>query len=76
VLETVEPQQLWIADRNMCTLGFLLGIAERQAAFVIRAHENLPWEAACDLQSAGLVESGELFEQEIWIEQEGHSFED
>jgi IS4 transposase len=72
VLETVEPQQLWIADRNMCTVGFLLGIAQRQAAFVIRAHENLPWEAVGELRSAGLVESGELFEQEIWIEQAGH----
>jgi IS4 transposase len=73
VLETVEPQQLWIADRNMCTLGFLLGIAGRQAAFVIREHENLPWKAVGELESVGRVESGELFEQEIRIEQAGQS---
>lgn len=55
VLATVKPQQLWIADRNMCTLGFLSGIAGRDAAFAIREHQNLPWEAVSDLQSVGQV---------------------
>ena len=73
VLATVEAQQLWIADRNMCTLRFLFGIAKREASFVIREHQNLPWKAVSDLISVGLVESGELFEQEIRIEQDGES---
>ena len=72
VLETVRAKQLWIADRNMCTLGFLLGLAGRGASFVIREHQNLPWTAVSELKPVGLVESGELFEQLIRIEQEGN----
>ncbi len=40
VLTTVAPNDVWIADRNMCVLAFLLGIAQRQAAFVIREHAS------------------------------------
>ena len=43
VLATVEANDVWIEDRNFCTLGFLFGIAERQACFVVRQHQNLPW---------------------------------
>jgi len=42
VLETVEANDLWIADRNFCVLSFLGGIAERKAAFAIREHASLP----------------------------------
>jgi IS4 transposase len=73
VLATVKAEQLWIADRNMCTLGFLFGIAEHDATFVIREHQNLPWESISELESVGFVESGELFEQMIQIEREGKS---
>lgn len=43
VLATVAPGQLWIADRNMCTLEMLTGIAGRHSTFVIREHQRLPW---------------------------------
>ena len=68
VLESIKPRQLWIADRNMCTLEFLCGIAQRQSAFVIREHQNLPWKALDELQSVAVVEAGELWEQPIQIE--------
>lgn len=71
VLATVAAQQLWIADRNMCTLSFLFGIARRAASFVIREHQNLPWATVSELKSVGLVASGELFEQAVQIEQDG-----
>lgn len=67
VLATVKPQQLWIADRNMCTLEFLTDIDQRQSAFIIREHQNLPWEPLSELQFVGRVEGGELFEQQIQI---------
>lgn len=70
VLETIEAQQLWIADRNMCTLGFLFGIAQREAAFVIRAHQGLPWEAISELKFVESVASGVLYEQVIQIQQD------
>jgi Transposase DDE domain len=72
VLERIKPRQLWIADRNMCTLEFLSGIAQRQSAFVIREHQNLPWQALDDLQSVAVVEAGELWEQPIQIEYQRH----
>ena len=68
MLGSVKPGQLWIADRNMCTLEFLCGIAQRQSAFVIREHRNLPWKALDELRSVAVVEAGELFEQTIQIE--------
>lgn len=63
----MQANQLWIADRNMCTLDFLGGIDERQAAFVIREHQNLPWQALDDLQQVATNEAGELWEQAIEI---------
>ncbi|MDJ0595736.1 MAG: hypothetical protein QNJ72_38085 [Pleurocapsa sp. MO_226.B13] len=52
VLKTVAPNDLWIADRNMCVLAFLLGIAQRQAAFVIREHASLPQQPRGDPASS------------------------
>lgn len=75
VLARVQSGQLWIADRNMCTLDFLSGIAQRQSAFVIREHQNLPWQALSDLQSVGMIEAGELLEQSIKIESQGTPLE-
>jgi hypothetical protein len=71
VLATVQPQQLWIADRNMCTQGFLLGIAKRDAAFVIREHQGLPWQPLSELKWVATIASGELFEQSIQIQHDG-----
>jgi hypothetical protein len=31
VLLTIEENDLWIADRNICTTGFLFGVAARRA---------------------------------------------
>jgi IS4 transposase len=75
VLARIQPGQLWMADRNMCTLKFLSGIAERDAAFVIREHQNLPFEALEDLQPVSMIDSGEVLEQAIAIEYEGQRLE-
>lgn len=65
VLGRVEAGQLWIADRNMCTLDFLSGIDERQAAFLIREHQNLPWQTLSEPHWVAQVEAGEVLEQAI-----------
>jgi len=41
VLPLVEQDDLWIADRNLCTVNFLFGIAARGGGFVIRQHGQL-----------------------------------
>jgi Transposase DDE domain len=38
VLALVEPDDLWLADRNFCTDDYLGGIARRDAYFLIRHH--------------------------------------
>ena len=71
VLTWVSTNDVWIADRNMCTRGFLFGIANRQAYFVIRQHQGMSWEALEELYSLGKVETGEVFEQRVRLYHEG-----
>jgi hypothetical protein len=73
VLATVESDDVWIADRNFCTLNFLGGIAAKQAYFIIREHKCLPWHSLEEFQPLGSIEGGEVFEQSIVVGDEpGH----
>jgi len=73
VLATVSANQVWIADRNFCTADFLCGIAERQSYFVIRAHQNLPWQALAPLNEVGDSATGTVSEQPVQLAtQQGH----
>jgi predicted nucleic acid-binding Zn ribbon protein len=58
VLQTVKADQLWIADRNMCSQGFLFGISTASSDFWIREHKTLPQQAISELQFQGDVEIG------------------
>lgn len=68
VLSSAQAHDLWMADRNMCTLGFLFGLQQRQATFVIRQHGGLPIQILDELHSAGTSETGEVFEQYLELE--------
>src|SRR6266849_2781158 len=68
VLATVEANDVWIEDRNFCTLGFLFGIAEREACFVVRQHQNLPWQALTELEYAGQSADVEGWEQKVRLD--------
>lgn len=63
VIATFRPRQLWIADRNFCTAGFLHSIREQLAFFVIRQHGNLPLELTGERKYIGTSETGEVYEQ-------------
>ena len=66
VLEVVRPRDLWIEDRNFCTTGFLFGIADRGAFFVVRQHAStLHWEFAGKRRACGRIDTGKVFEQPI-----------
>ena len=41
VLDSVRKRDLWIADRNFCTLGMLFGMDGRDAFFLVRQHGQL-----------------------------------
>jgi hypothetical protein len=66
VVQVVQPGELWIADRNFCTIDFLFGIARRGSSFVIRQHQaTLHIEWLGERRPCGRVETGAVFEQEI-----------
>ena len=43
VLTTVEVNDVWVADRNFCTNGFMTGIANSDAFFIMRQHGGLAY---------------------------------
>jgi hypothetical protein len=74
VLETVEAGEVWIADRNFCTLDFLFGLALRKARFVIRQHGQLQGIPAGKSRYVGKNAQGEkIWEQTVTITQQGHT---
>ncbi len=77
VLPTVQEHDLWIADRNFCTTGFLFGIATRHAAFLIRQHrQTLRYELLGERRKIGRCPTGMLYEQKVrLIDAEGTPME-
>lgn len=71
VLELVSPGELWIADRNFCTIGFLLSIAGRGAAFLIRQHGQLKGTPLGAPKAKGRCASGAVFEQKLRLTDAG-----
>lgn len=65
VLELVDQGDLWIADRNFCTFGFLHGISQRGGFFAIRHHAGMPFKSSGDMRACGRCDRGEVFEQEV-----------
>ena len=64
VLPTVEAGDLWIADRNFCTTGFLSGIAAQGATFLIRQHgQTLTYALMGDRRKVGHCPTGTIYEE-------------
>lgn len=67
VLETVQPMDIWVADRNFCVQDFLQGINEKGACFVIRQHRQMPYMSLSDEEFIGSSETGAVFEQSVQL---------
>lgn len=65
VLETLQRRQLWIADRNFCTLKFMYGIAAKGGVFVIRHHHQLHGTEKGKLRKIGTSETGIIYENKL-----------
>jgi IS4 transposase len=65
VLEKVQQDECWIADRNFCTHPLLLGVAARKAFFVVRQHGQVEGQAVGDRKKIGRGEGGTLYEQKL-----------
>jgi IS4 transposase len=71
VLDSVQEGELWLEDRNFCTLGWLFGVVRRRQAHVlVREHKGLPWTAVDELHAVGRVATGEVFEQSVEVSNE------
>ena len=67
VLDLVEADQLWIEDRNFCTLGLMFGMERRGAAFVVRQHGQLQGELLGRAKRTGTTRSGPVYEQAMEV---------
>ena len=71
VLKRAKPKDLYIADRNFCTTGFLFGLNDRVACFVIRQHgSTLSWERQSKKRLVGRTEEGVLYQRTLWLKDE------
>jgi hypothetical protein len=67
VLQLVEADQLWIEDRNFCTLGLMFGMHRRGAVFVVRQHGQLQGELLGRAKRTGTTRSGPVYEQAMQV---------
>jgi hypothetical protein len=76
VLEGVEPGDLWLADRNFCTNGFLREVAERGGHVLIRAHEQVRFNPLEPMREIGQTATGTVAEQLVELtNEEGHGLQ-
>ena len=71
VLPLVEKDDLWIEDRNFCTVEFLLEVAQRRAYFIARRHGNLTVEPQTDFGPEFETETGWVSERRVWVCRDG-----
>ncbi|MGB5156583.1 MAG: transposase [Desulfobacterales bacterium] len=67
VLKTIMAKDVWIADRNFCTVYFTCGIASLAAFFIIREHGNYPYVPVGPEYLVGETETGTVYEQLIKV---------
>src|SRR5262249_22968616 len=65
VLPLVQPGDLWLGDRNFCTLRFLFSIADQKACFILRQHGSVVGELLGDRKAKGRCDTGWVYEQRL-----------
>ena len=71
ILAMVQANDLWLGDRNFCTLDYMGGIKERSAFFLIRHHAGTKLEPVSEKRYIGSNKTGKLYEQKVragWLE--------
>jgi IS4 transposase len=71
LLESAQPAELWIADRNFSTRAILTGWQRRGSAFIVREHGRNPGPSELEpVREMGGVETGIVYEQMVSIPDE------
>jgi Transposase DDE domain len=69
LLEAIYPLvrrgDVWVADRNFCTLGLIWAIFARQGFFVLRQHGSLKGELLGRRTCKGRCATGRVYEQRL-----------
>jgi hypothetical protein len=63
----IHADELWIADRNICTLNWVAMVDQALAAFVVRQHACFPLEPLEEFRVVGRSPTGEVSEQRIEV---------
>lgn len=71
VLQTVRDKDLWIADRNFCTLKFMFAIAAKKAFFLIRQHGQVQGRLLGRRRFVGDSSTGKVYEQALELTYDG-----
>jgi hypothetical protein len=71
VMPLVHEGDVWIEDRNFCTVDFLHGVAHRRACFVARRHGNLTIEPQGEFGPEVETDTGWARERPVWVCREG-----
>jgi hypothetical protein len=74
VLATVQERDVWIGDRNFCTLKFLFEIAKKLGFFIIRQHGAVQGQLSGHRVFQEEGPTGKIYEQAIRFVYEGQSY--
>jgi hypothetical protein len=74
-LDTIETNDLVVADRNFCVLNLLLGIDLKCAYFAIRQHKSMPYNSLSDIKFIGNTDTGKVYEEKVSLKMEGKEIE-
>ncbi len=64
VIETIKGLDLWVADRNFCTLKFMTAIVRSKAFFVIRHHAKVGGDLG-KRRLIGTSDTGKVYERSM-----------
>jgi hypothetical protein len=73
VLATVQAGDLWIADRNFCTMKFLFETADKQAFSMLRQHGTIHGDLQAERRFVGDSPTGKVYEQAIRLTHDGRT---
>jgi|SRR5215213_7671761 len=71
VLPLVREGDVWVADRNFCTVDFLRGLSGRSARFVVRRHGNTTVQPQAEFGPEVPTETGAASERKVWVWRDG-----